>query len=823
MKAPVSWLRSLVDLPQGVTTTQIAHAFTTHTAAVERVESTTEGISGPVVIGRVLSVSIEPQKNGKTIRYCQVDVGEDEPRGIVCGADNFVEGDLVVTALPGAELPGGFAIAARKTYGHISDGMICAEDELGIGDDHTGIIVLPDEIDGRPVVPGADALEVMGVRDEVLDIDITPDIGYALSMRGLARELAQIFDVEFDDPYLAEVPAAKQDGYPIIIEDTEGCSLFVGLTVEGVDPHAPTPAWMVNRLQAAGMRSISLSVDVTNYVMLEAGQPLHAYDADALRGPIVVRSARPGEKLTAIDHIERALDPDDLLITDDSGPIGMAGVMGGLETEISNETTNIVLEAAHFTPNRIARTFRRHNLGSEASRRFEKGVDPALPWAAANKAAELLVTYGGGTISQNATVAAGVAPQPTQTLDLTLPGRVLGMDVSADRVEQILRASGVQVERDGDKAEVTAPSWRFDLVDPYDYAEEVGRKVGFDDIPSILPIAPAGRGLTREQIARRAVLNAVVTTGFVEVMSLPFVSEDAAAAVGFEADQLVRVANPLDDTNGVMRPSLLPGLFAAVARNTSRSQDDLALAEMATVFRGSGLPGAPRPDVSARPSDDDLAAFEASLPAQPLMLAAVVTGNWLQGGWQGGATRASWVHVMALAEAAAGALGATLTRQATTADAWHPGRTAALMVDGEQIGIAGELHPATIKRFGLPAGTAALELDVDRLMALAPGAGRIAALSPFPLVKQDIALVVDESVSASELMEVVREGAGELLESIALFDIYTGPQVGEGKKSLAFNLRFRGADRTLKEAEAGAAREAAVTAAAERFGAVLRG
>jgi phenylalanyl-tRNA synthetase beta chain len=332
-------------------------------------------VAGPVVIGRVWSIATELHSNGKTIRWCQVDVGESERRGIVCGAHNFVVGDLVAVALPGAVLPGGFTITARKTYGHVSDGMICSARELGIGDDHTGILVLSP--DAGP--PGSDALTALGMRDAVLDIAVTPDRGYCLSVRGLAREAAAAFDAPFHDVAdRVTIPTADAPAYPVVVDDPVGCDRFSARVLTGLNPTAQSPQWMRARLIGAGMRPISLAVDVTNYVMLETGQPLHAFDRSKLTGPIGVRRAQPGEKLTTLDGTVRGLDPDDLVVTDDTGPIALAGVMGGASTEIDPGTTDIVLEAAHWEPTSIARAVRRHKLPSEAAKRFERGVDPEV-------------------------------------------------------------------------------------------------------------------------------------------------------------------------------------------------------------------------------------------------------------------------------------------------------------------------------------------------------------------------------------------------------------------------------------------------------------
>lgn len=820
MKAPMSWLRELAGLGDEVTTAEVAAKFTAAGLTVEHITRTGSEVTGPLVVGRVLAKTDEEQKNGKTIHYCTVDVGTAE-QGIVCGAHNFDAGALVVVALPGAVLPGGFEIASRKTYGHISEGMICSQAELGLGDDHDGIIVLDES---RGLAPGDDAIAALWSPDEVLDIDLTPDLGYALSIRGLARDAAQLFRLPYTDRYARSVPEPRADGHPVRLDDP-ACPLFVALRIDGVNPAAPSPTWMVNRLEAAGMRSISLVVDITNYVMLESGQPLHAYDADKLAGPIVVRMAGDGETLVTLDDLTRTLLPGDLLITDDSGPIGLAGVMGGASTEIGADTTSIVLEAAHFDPVTISKTMRRLNLPSEASKRFERDVDAALPYAAAHRAASLMAELGGGLVSPDETVAGGVATPPSLTIRAGLAPQVLGADISTSEVISTLQASGVKVTAMGDSLTLTPPTWRSDLRDPFDYVEEVGSKVGYDRIGSTVPTAPRGRGYTERQQGRRQVLQAVAGLGFVEVLSLPFVGTDELDKLRLEADDprraTVRLANPLSDTQPFLRTSLLPGLFAAVAKNTSRSLGDLALFEQGSGYYDFGTPAAPRPSVTRRPSDDELAALDAALPTQADTIAAVVTGNWRPAGWSGAAVPATWQHVVAFAEEAAAAVGVTLTRRNAVAAPWHPGRCAELSVAGQVLGFAGELHPEVCTAFGLPARTCAVEFNLGDLLARAPHTGQVAALSGFPLAKEDVALIVDSSVAAADVQAALVEGAGALLESIALFDIYTGPQVGEGKKSLAYALRFRGA-KTLTDDEAAQARQAAVAVAVERFGAVQR-
>jgi phenylalanyl-tRNA synthetase beta chain len=838
MRAPLSWLAEHVDLPDGITGRELGEVLIRAGLEVEKVDEVGAEITGPVVVGRVLASVDEPQKNGKTIRWVQVDVGPahnephpDHPQGcrsVVCGAHNFVVGDLVVVSLPGAVLAGGFQIAARKTYGHVSDGMICAEDELGIGHDHTGIIVLPQD---AGLEPGDDPSAVLHLRDDVLEIDVSPDIGYCLSIRGLAREAGQNLGVAFHDVIDRGTPTAKADGYPVRLEDP-ACPLFVALTVTGIDPSRPTPRWMARRLVMAGMRSISLAVDITNYVMLETGQPLHAYDATLLTGPIVVRKAAAGERLVTLDDVTRNLDRDDLLITDDTGPIGLAGVMGGQSTELRETTTDVVIEAANFEPTTISRTLRRHNLPSEASRRFHRGVDPNAAYSAAHLAAKLLVELAGGTLSAAETVVGEVPAMPAQTIDADLPSRILGVEVSPDRVVEILRESGCDVEIDPSaspghvRLSMVPPTWRPDLRDPYDYVEEVGRKVGFDTLPSVVPPAPVGRGLTVSQRARRAVGAALAHAGFVEVLTFPFASTEDLDRMSVPADDdrraLVRLANPLAETAPFLRTSILPGLFAAVGRNTSRGNDDLALFEAGSVFFAGSGEATPIPAVDGRPSAAELAAIEAALPRQPRYLAGVVCGQWRRAGWQDAGVAAGWQQAFAFADVAAATVGASVERRPARREPWHPGRCAELVVAGEVIGHAGELHPDAVRAFGLPERTAAVELDLAALVRLAPGAGSIAPVSGHPVAKEDVALVVPPGVGAGEVRRALVDGAGDLLESVSLFDVYTGGQVPPGHRSLAFALRFRAPDRTLTDAETAAARDAAVAVAAQRYGAVLR-
>ncbi|MFI5531079.1 phenylalanine--tRNA ligase subunit beta [Kitasatospora sp. NPDC051853] len=836
MRVPLSWLREYVDLPAGETGRDVAARLVRAGLEVETVEQLGGDLKGPLVVGQVLSIE-ELTEFKKPIRYCMVNVGDangtGEPQEIVCGARNFAVGDKVVVVLPGAVLPGPFPIAARQTYGRTSAGMICSARELGMGDDHDGIIVLPPEYE-----PGTDAIELLQLVDEVLDIAVTPDRGYCLSMRGVAREAAAAYGLPLADPALLDVPPANSYGYLVKVADPAGCDRFVARTVTGVDPSAKSPIWLQRRLQKSGIRPISLTVDITNYVMLEVGQPLHAYDRDRVDGPIQVRRATEGETLTTLDGTKRKLSTEDLLICDNSGPIGLAGVMGGASTEIldpvtdpetgiTTGSTEIVIEAAHFDPVAIARTAKRHKLPSEASKRFERGVDPEAARAAAQRAVDLLVLIAGGTAEAGVTDIAAPHPVRTIAIDADLPDRVAGTEYGRETVTRRLQEIGATVVGT-DVLEVTPPSWRPDLTDPYDLAEEVIRLEGYDNVPSRLPSVPPGKGLTEAQRFQRRAGVVLAGAGYVEINAYPFLGDAAFDALGLEADdarrRTVKLVNPLNDEEPALRTTLLPGLLGALRRNIGRGNTDLALFEQGTVFLPKAeLKVAPRLPVDRRPTDGQLAELDAALPDQPRRIAVALAGERLPSGWWGKGAGASWADAVEAARTVARAAGVELTvRQAQYAP-WHPGRCAELSVDGRVVGHAGELHPRVIKALHLPERTSAMELDLDLLGA--ENADRVSGppVSAYPVATQDVALIVDTAVPAAEVETALREGAGELLEAIRLFDVFTGEQAGEGKKSLAYSLRFRAADRTLTADEATAAREAAVAAAAARTGAVLRG
>lgn len=874
------WLREHVAVEETATIEQIAADLVKVGLEEERIVPA--AVTGPLVVGRVLSMNPEAQKNGKVINYCRVDVGEHndeagsgkEPsdlpsRGIVCGAHNFQVGDLVVVSLPGCVLPGPFPIASRKTYGHISDGMICSEAELGLPITNSeGIIVLQEKFpqlsETELPQPGSDAIALLGLGEELLEINITPDRGYCFSMRGVAREYAHSTGASFTDPGLAEnlpggsVPEPTDTGFPVEVADENpirgrvGADRFVTRIVTGVNPQAPTPEWMVKRLEQAGMRSISLAVDVTNYVMLDLGQPMHAYDLGKVAAPIVVRRARKGETLETLDQVKRELDSEDLVISDspaeDKGArvLAIAGVMGGASSEVSAETTDILLEAAHFESVSVARSARRHKLPSEAAKRFERGVDPQLAPVAAQRALDLLVEYGGGSDAGAVFDYNTVVPVEPIMLPVHEPARLVGLDYDVDTIASVLRQIGCEVSLEGDKFQVIPPSWRPDLQGAAHLVEEVARLCGYDTIPTRIPRAIAGRGLTVAQKARRDVARHLAEAGFTQVLSYPFVAEDIfdRQLLGDEDIRryATRLANPLAGDAPLLRTSILDSLLSIATRNVARGNTDSAIYELGLVTRGKGTQLAGRFSAAARPQEEELAALEKAVPLQPRHVAGVLWGQAESTGVYASSRAYDWADAVQAVRDIAGILGVKIEVRGTDVkqpvEPWsltgsfgdnaavapfHPGRCARIVVRGVCVGLAGQLHPQVCTNFNLPKAACAFEIDLDRFIAAMPKADfQVKAVSTFPPAKEDLALVVAEEVKASDLQSLIIRQAGELLEEVNLFDIYTGDQVPQGHKSLAFSIKLRSAQGTLSADEVAEVRNRIIRAAGKKFKAELR-
>ena len=816
MRAPLSWIKEFVDIPAAISAEQISDALIRVGFEVEEIIKQGADLTGPLVFAKVLSIE-ELIEFKKPVRYVGLDCGEKETRFVICGATNFVVGDMIVAALPGAVLPGDFAIGARETYGKTSNGMICSARELGLGDDHSGIMTFAE----GTVEIGADAIEGLMINDVIFDIAVNPDRGYALSIRGIAREVAASLKLKFTDPVdalrtLSFTETGK--GVKAKIADPTTASVFYLRTLSHFDPSATTPLWMRRRIEKMGMRSISLVVDVTNYVMLELGQPLHAFDKSKIKGGLTIKRAGKAQPFTTLDGQVRQLDADDLMVCDDDQPLALAGTMGGASSEISESTTGIALEAVRFDPVCVAKNSRRHKLSSEASRRLERSVDPSLAQFASARFVQLLTENS--SAQHVATVVDG-EPRfaPVVKVDPAYISRILGVEISPSEISKILQTIGCDVNEK--TFEVDPPAWRSDLLTSADFAEEVARMIGYDKIPSILPPRPKHASLTPTQKRRRAVAAMLASRGLAEVQTFPFTNQETIDSMGFlgERASTYRIANPMSEEFPLMRVHLVPGLIEVAARNISRGAKDFAIFEMGSIFRSSQkLVPFISPDLSKRPDKKVIDQIFSSVPPQAYHVAGLLVGKSESEDWQGKARSYNWQDAIAYAQDILQLCNLQWTVKRSDFAPWHPGRCAELIVDGKAVAHAGELHPRIIAKYGLPERSVAFAVGLSAL----PDSDlvRPTTVGTMPAALQDVALIVDANISAAEVESALRAGAGDLLESITLFDRYD--KLGDGKISLAFSLVFRAPDRTLTGVEVTEMRESAVAAAVKATGAILR-
>jgi len=819
MKIPLSWLREFVALPPKINSEQVSQAFVKVGFEVESIEEQGRDLKGPLVVGKILSIE-ELSGHKKPIRFVGIDVGEKKTRYVICGARNFKVNDLVVVALPGATLPGDFKISARETYGKVSDGMICSAKEVGISDEHAGIIVLQE---GKI---GQDAIELLEVNDVIFDIAVNPDRGYAMSVRGLARELAGSLQLKFVDP--ADPKIAKKFGksknpkaISVKIEDKSGADQIYIRTLENVNVKKSTPLWMQRRIEKCGMRSISLAVDITNYVMLELGQPLHAFDAQYIMGGLRVVRAGKFNKLTTLDKVDRKLDPDNLLIADSKSALALAGTMGGLTSEVSSLTTKIALEAAHFDPISIARNSRSHNLSSEASRRMERNTDPVLAEIASARATQLLIDLADAKYV-GASFAGSPIKNRKEKISLSQISQFLGYPYTLKQAKTALLLIGCKVLGSGDLLTVEVPTWRPDLINFADFAEEIARLNSYDLIPATLPIGKGGGRLSDMQYRKRAVATALANQGFTEVINYPFVSQEMVELLGFTGDRAksFRITNPMSEEFPLLRTHLLPGLLTTAVRNIGRGAKNLAIFEIGTVFRNTTPLGkAVNPGVNKRPSEKIIKEIYDGVPKQMLFVGAVVTGEKILSDWQGSGSKFTWSDAIAKAQEIIESTGNGFEVIGSDLAPWHPGRCAELRVNGKPVAHAGELHPRVIAALNLPERSCAFAVILSELPVA--GVTKAPAIWNFPAVVQDVALVVNAKTTAADLAAALKLGAGSLLESIVLFDRYD--QMADDKVSLAFTLTFRASDRTLTSDEVARYRDQAIAQAAKTVGAVLRG
>jgi phenylalanyl-tRNA synthetase beta chain len=794
MKISLNWLTEFVDLPTR-DTSELREALYSLGHEVEGVEELVADWTG-VSIAEVLTV--EPHPNADKVRLCTVTTGDD-PIQVVCGAWNFEAGARVAFAHPGALLAGGFEIGSRQIRGVLSHGMICSERELGLGDDHAGILVLDED---APV--GVDFGEWVALPDVVFDLSITPNRPDAMSVLGVARDLAAHFGVPLRraEPSLRTVPGTPR--VSVRIEDPTGCFRFATRELRGVRI-GPSPFWMRHRLRISGMRPISTAVDVTNYVMLELGHPLHAFDVDRIAGhELTIRRAEAGERLTTLDDVDRELGIEDLVICDEDGPTSLAGTMGGAASEVHEGSTDILLEAASWDPPTVMWMSRRHGLRSEASARFERGVDRELPTDALVRAASLLQAVAGGDVVEGAgDVVAVPFVRPVISLPVAGVVRVLGEGFDSTHITELLTSIGLGVTGE-DPLSVTIPGFRPDIERPIDLVEEIARLHGYEKFGATVPTGHGG-GWTAEQRNLRAIRMALVGLGLSQATHLSFFGTDDLDAIGFPRDhparRIVEVKNPLREEEALLRTTLLPGLLRSARYNLSHGSESIALFETGKVFFDRPDPVDPR------------------VPDQPDRLGFVVVGSHGPRTLDGVGRAADLYTATAIWRAIARTVRVKAELRPAATVGYHPGRAAEVVVDGTVIGSVGELHPSTARHYDLPGRIAVGEVDIGPIVSPRPPP-TLQTPSTFPPVEFDLAFACEPEVSAAALVDVTSVAAGHLLESARVFDEYTG--LGDGRKSLAVRYVLRAPDRTLTNEEVAPVRTAMIEAAA-RLGAELRG
>lgn len=793
MRVSIDWLGDYVDVPPDIE--DLAHRLDMSGTKVEKIHRPDEEIEG-IVVAEVAEV--EPHPNADNLAMVTVSLGDDTQR-VVCGAKNFAVGDRVALARVGARLPG-MEITERKIRGEVSRGMLCSAAELGLSKDASGLLIL------QPDAPlGADVAELLNLDDTVLELEITPNRPDCMSLIGVAREIAALYGTQLKTPHPAGESSPIDHGIRVEVKDPEGCRRYLAGYIEGITVGS-SPAWMAARLLASGVRPISSIVDVTNYVMLETGQPLHAFDADKVaERSIIVRRAGAGERLTTLDGVDRELAPTDLVIADPSQILAMAGVMGGLDSEVTGSTTSVVIEAATFDSAAVSFTSRRHNLRSEASARFERGTDIENVPVAAARAAELMRSVSGGTVaSAPAETYPVLHHRPTVTLRPERTERLLGIPLSAEIQVAHLRSIGLPTELDDDLIRSEIPGFRPDLGREADLIEEVARLEGFDKLPSTLPPGRGG-GLSAPQAAERTMRRALVALGVTEAWTSSFMSPADLDVLGYEDDhparRLVEVSNPMVDTEPALRSTLLPGLTRSAARNIAHRASGVALFEIARVYS---------------PSEHDLA-------DEQWVLAAVLAGERTPSSWRGPARPWDFFGAKALLEAVLGALGITeAVYEPLKGAPFHPTQAAVVKLAGAPVGALGSLHPDACDKLDLPDGTVALEVSFDALIAALPARAKADPIPRFPSNYMDLAVVLDETIESGKVTHVIVKAGAPDVVGVRLFDVYRGGQVPAGKKSLAYALELRHPDRTLTDEDAATVRHRILGALRERTGAELR-
>jgi phenylalanyl-tRNA synthetase beta chain len=799
MRVPLSWLADHVDVDVPAAT--LAEKLTFAGVEIETIHRVGDDLAG-ILTARVLEVTQHPDADRLVL--VRIDAGGEE-RLVVCGARNFAPGDVVPWAAPGAKLPGGVEIGRRKVRGALSDGMLASARELGVFDDHSGILVLPPD---TPV--GVDVVEAVELRDTVLEVKTAPNRGDILSMRGIAREVALLLGNELKplDLTVPEAGPPAADLASVAVEDAEGCPLYAARVIQGLDAARPSPLWMARRLYLYGQRPLGAVVDVTNYLLLDQGQPLHAFDLDLVPGRrIVVRRAAEGETLRTLDGRDRALTPEDTVITSGEQVLALAGIMGGEDTEVRASTTEVLLESAHFPPASVRRTMRRLGMNTEGGQRWARGVDPAGAEPVCDQAAGLMATLAGGTVAAGRLRAGpGVGEREAIRLDWGRSAERLGAPADPEFAAAQLRRYGCRTEVVAPRTVLAVPpSWRFDLELWADLEEEVARGWGYDQVPATLPAATGGR-LTATQRLRRQARTALAGMGVTEVQTYPFLSQAAFDRLELPADdsrrRTLRLANPISEEAPELRTTLLPGLAEMAGRNLARGLDGVAVYELGAVF---------------------LPVRGGALPDEPLTLGVLLAGQAPAGRFDDPRRPFDFADAKGVAEGLVAALGVPgVGYRAEEPPPYHPGRCAAVLLEDRPVGLLGQLHPRVAVAWELPAATFAVELELAPLLAAVPRMRPAPTPSPYPELTFDVAFLVPPGVAASDLEAALREAGGDLLTRLTLFDAYEGPPLPPGHRNLAYRVALQAADRTLTDADGAAIRDRMAAQAAARTQAVLR-
>jgi phenylalanyl-tRNA synthetase beta chain len=804
MLVSYKWLQDYVDL-SGITAKELAEKITKSGIEVEGVEVLNEGIKG-VVVGYVLEREQHP--NADKLNKCLVDIGAGEPVQIICGAPNVDKGQKVAVATVGAKLPGGVKIKRAKLRGEVSNGMICSLQELGM----EGKIVPKEYAEGIFVFPqdaevGTDAIALLNRNDEILELSLTPNRADCLSMLGVAYEVAAILgrEVKLPETKLEPVAEKASDYVKVVVEAPEDNPLYVAKIIKNVKI-GPSPLWMQTRLMNAGIRPHNNVVDITNYILLEYGQPLHAFDYDRFGSKeILVRRAKEGEKFTTLDDVERSLTADHLVITNGTEPVALAGVMGGANSEVTSDTTTVLLEAALFNGLTVRKASKDHGLRSEASARFEKGVDPNRVRAAGDRAAYLMAKYAGGEVLTGAAEVDTLTIEPA-VIPITLEkiNRVLGTDLDMNQVKEIFARLQFEASVDGDTITVTAPTRRGDIKIEEDLIEEVARLYGYDNIPKTLPVGSSTPGkLTAYQKKRRVVRQYLEGAGLYQAVTYSLTSEEKAAQYALEKREAIHLAMPMSEDRSVLRLSILPQLLEVVKYNSARQNDSLAVYETGNVFLANGTD---------------------ALPEEREHLAAAITGLWTNHSWQGEKKPVDFFVLKGILEGLFAKLGLTDKVEYVQAqvDGLHPGRTAEILLNSKRIGFVGQVHPSVQKDLDLK-DTYVFELSLKAVLEEETDDLQYVPIPRFPSITRDIALVANKETVSDTLKEIILEAGAPLLKEANVFDLYEGDKMEEGKKSIAFSLKYADPERTLTDEEVTKVHEQVLAALKEQAGAVLRG